>query len=266
MQNLSENSVSKTSKWIRPWNIEKFDELSNRDERFFSIVLKGALGWLTQNIEMYNKPIKHFILSTGSAYMYVESNGYEFSWTTTSGEDQMYMHLPRCTCALGNINITQSDLSQPFSRGIYERKDNDNYRGFNAEIRRMPITISMACHYVLSNMNEALILVQEIIDRLAFQKYFTVSYLGQKIECSIQVPDSLNIEMNKIDFEGNESNVKHIDLDLTIHTNYPSINTRSEIPVEKVIRIFNNTIEPYANGDYEHSTDIHEYTYGDDEK
>ena len=55
MQNLSENSVNKTAKWMRPWNIEKFDELSNRDERFFSIVLKGALGWLTQNIEMYNK-------------------------------------------------------------------------------------------------------------------------------------------------------------------------------------------------------------------
>ena len=50
MQNLSENSVNKTAKWMRPWNIEKFDELSNRDERFFSIVLKGALGWLTQNI------------------------------------------------------------------------------------------------------------------------------------------------------------------------------------------------------------------------
>ena len=84
--------------------------------------------------------------------------------------------------------------------------------------------------------------------------------------CSVSVfADDAKTE-SKIDFEGNESNVKHIDLDLTIHTNYPSINTRSEIPVEKVIRIFNNTIEPYANGDYEHSTDIHEYTYGDDEK
>ena len=66
--------------WKRPWNLERFDDLYNRDERFFSILLKGALNWLTQNIVLYNQPILHFIFNTGSSYMYVESNGYEFSW------------------------------------------------------------------------------------------------------------------------------------------------------------------------------------------
>ena len=36
--------------WIRPWDIEKFDELSDRDERFFSLVTKGLLSYLN------NKP------------------------------------------------------------------------------------------------------------------------------------------------------------------------------------------------------------------
>ena len=39
--------------WIRPWNQEKFDDLYNRDERFFSIVIKGLLSWLNRNIVLY---------------------------------------------------------------------------------------------------------------------------------------------------------------------------------------------------------------------
>ena len=36
--------------WIRPWMTDKFDDLYNRDERFFSIVIKGLLSWLNRNI------------------------------------------------------------------------------------------------------------------------------------------------------------------------------------------------------------------------
>ena len=82
--------------WIRPWNEEKFDDLYNRDERFFALVIKGLLSWLNRIIVMYNKPINHFIFTTGSSYLYIESNGYEYSVNETTGEDTMYMILPRC--------------------------------------------------------------------------------------------------------------------------------------------------------------------------
>ena len=32
--------------WVRPWNIEKFDDLYNRDDRFFGVLIKGMLSWL----------------------------------------------------------------------------------------------------------------------------------------------------------------------------------------------------------------------------
>ena len=58
MEKIYEN---KKSEWLRPWNIEKFDNLYDRDERFFGLLTKGVLSWLTSNIVLYNKPILHFI-------------------------------------------------------------------------------------------------------------------------------------------------------------------------------------------------------------
>lgn len=222
--------------WVRPWNKKSFDDLYYRDERFFSIVIKGALSWLTRNIVMYDEPIRHFIFNTGSSYMYIESNGYEFSWNETTGEDQMYMKMPRCVCEFNQVSIPTEELSQAYSRGIYERQTNNgDIIGFNAEMRRIPIEMTLHCRYVLSNFNESLILVQEMIDKLLFQQYYQITYLGQKIQCSIQFPDSQSIEINKIDMASAEINQKVIELDLIIHSNYPKINERTEIPNSKYI-------------------------------
>ena len=224
--------------WTRPWNLKKFDDLTIRDERFFSIVLKGCLNFMNRSIVMYDKPINHFIFNTGSSYMYVESNGYEFKWSETTGEDQMYMSLPRCICELSNINIPINDLTNPFVRGIYERKSSiDNqYTGYNAQIRRLPLEISLTLHYVLSNFNESIILIQEIIDKLVFQQYYTINYLGQKIYCSIEFPVDTSINLNKIDFDSTEQNQKNIDIQIKINTYYPIINTLTEIRNDKVIK------------------------------
>lgn len=226
--------------WIRPWNIEKFDNLSNKDERFFSIVTKGALSWLTRNIILYNKPIKHFIYNTGSSIMYVETNGYEMSWNETTGEDQIYMSRPRCIVSVGDINIEKSELTQPHIRGIYERevKYNDKDKRiqcFNAEIRRIPITIQLNLNYVLSSFNESIVLAEELISKFLFQQYFNVVYLGQNIMCSIELPESFNIETNKIDMTSTETNQKTISCSINLCCNYPRINEKTEISNDKVI-------------------------------
>ena len=234
--------------WIRPWNQEKFDDLYNRDERFFSIVIKGLLSWLNRNIVLYNKSVNHFIFNTGSSYLYMESNGYEYSVTETTGEDSIYMKLPRCIVEISDINIPMEELSAPFSRGNYERRSGNQLQGFNAEIRRLPIEITINMKYYLSNFNETIILLQELIDKLVFQRYFNITYLGKVVQCSIEFPANYNPELNKIDMSSPEPTQRNITLDIKICTNYPLIDTRTEIPTDKVIAQFGHEVDLYLKG------------------
>lgn len=241
--------------WIRPWNREKFDDLHNRDERFFGLLIKGTLAWLTKNIVLYNKPIKHFIFNTGSSIMYVESNGYEFSWNEITGEDAIYMSRPRCIVELGDINIDTSELTQPNIRGVYERNNKSNIEGFNSEFRRMPIQISMTLKYVLSNFNESIVLLEELISKLSFQRYFKIVYLGQLIECSIEFPSSYNIEINKIDMTSIETNQKNINIQINVCSSYPAFNEMSEISNNSIIGKTSSNLDFYTNSDTEYTTD-----------
>ena len=243
------------SQWIRPWDKEKFDDLHNRDERFFGLLIKGTLAWLNKNIVLYNKPIKHFIFNTGSSIMYVESNGYKFSWNETTGEDMAYMSRPRCVVELGDISVDTSELTQPNIRGVYERDNNSNIEGFNAEFRRMPIQMSMSLNYVLSNFNESIVLLEELISKLSFQRYFKIVYLGQLIECSIEFPTSHSININKIDMTSTDTNQKNITIQVNICSSYPAFNEISEISNRLVISKMSSGIETYANKDVNNATD-----------
>lgn len=230
--------------WIRPWELEKFDDLYNRDERYFSILIKGLISWLNRNIVLYNKPINHFIFNTGSSYMYVEKTDYEFKWCETTGDNEIYMHMPRCVIELQDINIPMEELTQPYARGNYERRSGqEQINGYNAEIRRLPIELSLDLKYVLSTFNEQIILIQELMDKIVFQKYFNINYLGQIIECSIEFPGNTNPEINKIDMSSPEVNQKNITLNIKVCSNYPIINLESEIRNDQIISEFRNQIK-----------------------
>lgn len=251
LSNVSNNTENrKNKKWLRPWNVKQFNDLYNRDDRFFSVLIKGAIGFLNSHIKMYDKPINHFIFNTGSSYMFVESNGYEFSWNETSGEDSMYMELPRCVVELGNISIPQEELSQSFARGNYERKDEDTIKGYNAEIKRLPIEMNLSLHYTFSNFNESIVVLQELFDELVFQSYFSIAYLGQIIRCSIEFPNSTQLEIGKIDFSAAEIVQRNINLDVVICTNYPLINQKTEISSNQVISKFKGYLQPNNRADY----------------
>lgn len=250
LSNVSNNTVNKKNKkWLRPWNVKQFNDLYNRDDRFFSVLIKGAIGFLNSHIKMYDKPINHFIFNTGSSYMFVESNGYEFSWNETSGEDSMYMELPRCVVELGNISIPQEELSQSFARGNYERKDEDTIKGYNAEIKRLPIEMNLSLHYTFSNFNESIVVLQELFDELVFQRYFSIAYLGQIVRCSIEFPNSTQLEIGKIDFSAAEIVQRNINLDVVICTNYPLINQKTEISSNQVISKFKGYLQPNNRAD-----------------
>ena len=234
-------------KWIRPWDQEKFDDLYNRDERYFAILVKGLISWLNRNIVMYNKPINHFIFNTGSSYLYIESNGYEYSVSEVTGEDTIYMSLPRCILEITNIKVPTEELSMPFSRGNYERRNGNQLSGYNAEIQRMPIEMSINAKYYLATFNEEMILAEEIINKLMFQQYFNITYLGNIIQCSIEFPSDLGIQINKIDMASAEPNQRTIELSLILCSNYPNINERTEIPTDRVIVTYGVETDLYRN-------------------
>lgn len=232
-------NTKNTPEWIRPWNVEAFDDLYNRDERFFSILIKGALSFLTRNIILYNKPIKHFIFNTGSGLLYVENNGYEFSWQETTGEDTIYMSRPRCVVTVNDVSIKTDELTQPHIRATYERLiDQDGSKimtGFNAEIRRIPVSVNLGLQYVLSNFNEGMILTEELIDQLVFIKYFDIVYLGQKITCGISIPENYKIEVNKVDYSSTDQTNKILSLEVEITSSYPRINQKTEMYNNKIV-------------------------------
>ena len=233
-------------KWIRPWDGQP-DNLYNRDERFFSIIIKGMLAWLSNNIVMYGKPVRHFIFNTGSTYMYVETNGYKYNVTEVTDQDTIYMERPRCVVEPGNITIDTAELTQPYIRGVYERFDNktNSIQGYNAEIQRFPIDVSFNLRYVLSTFNEALTLTQEIIDKMCFQKYFSVVYLGQVVKCSITFPQDFSIDINKIDMASSDPNNRLLNIPLTLTTSYPAIDEDTEVKNSYIISSLESRIGTY---------------------
>ena len=249
-----------TSTWLRPWNLERFDNLYNRDERFFAILMKGTLAWLTQNILLYNKGINHFIFTTGSSYLYVESNGYNFSMSETTGEDYMYMKMPRCVLEIGDIQIPLEELSAPYVRGQYERLDGNDVKGYNAQMRRLPIEMALSARYVLSNFNESIILIQELIDKVAFQQYFNIIYLGQVVQCSIELDTNYQIQMNKVDMESADTNQKLVEIQYKVSTNYPCINERTEVENQQIIETFKTNTNLFTDK-LNNKTDSEERTY-----
>jgi hypothetical protein len=247
-----------TPDWIRPWNVEAFDDLYNKDERFFSIIIKGALSFLTRNIILYNKPIKHFIFNTGSGLLYVENSGYEFSWKETTGEDTIYMSRPRCVVTVNDISIKTDELTQPHIRATYERLvDQDGakiMKGFNAEIRRIPVSVNLGLQYVLSNFNEGMVLCEELIDQLVFIKYFNIVYLGQKITCGISIPENYKIEVNKVDYSSADQSNKIISLEVELTSSYPKINQKTELYNNKIIASTQSQVN-FFQGDVSNITD-----------
>lgn len=247
MENISSKPIDV---WVRPWDVEKTDNIYDRDDRFFAILIKGFLSYLNTTMVLNGKPINHFIFNTGSSYLYLEKTGYEYSICETSGEDTIYMKMPRCIVSLGSITTITEELTAPYSRGTYERISSltNKIETFNADTRRLPLEVSATLQYVLSTTNESLILIQEILDKLVFQKYFNISYLGQRIMCSIEFPTDFKIEFNKIDLSSADAiNQKLISLDIKICTNYPLINVKTEISGNTVINSFNASLELEKN-------------------
>lgn len=226
--------------WVRPWDKPYTDNIYDRDDRFLAILVKGVLAYLNRTIILNGKNVKHFIFNTGSTYLYLEKNGYEFTLCETSGEDNIYMHLPCCVINLDNLSVPTDELTNSFVRGTYERISSlsNKIETYSSEIKRIPIELNITLAYYLSTNNEGLILMEEFLSKLIFQKYFNIVYLGQKIMCSIEFPTDIKLEFNKPDLASADPKHRTINLSIKVCSNYPLINLNTEIKGDKTIQSF----------------------------
>jgi hypothetical protein len=180
--------------------------------------------------------------------MFVESNGYEDLWHEVTGEDWMYMETPRCVAEMQEFSVPMEELTNPFIRGNYERYSEDGQvKGYNAEMRRLPIEMTIQLQYVLNNFNESIILLQELFDTLVFQRYFKITYLGQLIQCSIEFPNSASTPQKKVDVGSTEDNHRTIEISIKLNATYPIINVETEIPASHVIASFDYSTDLFKN-------------------
>lgn len=254
--------------WVRPWDSET-PEFNFKDERYFSLLTKAVLEWLTTNMKMYGKPIRHLIFNTGSSYLFIENNGYEYNWCETTGENTLYMETPRCIVSIGNISVPTEELTNPFVRGIYERvstaeKTSGQILAYNAEMRRLPIELTYNLKYVFSTFNESIIFVQELLEKIIFQRYFKFIYLGQILDGSIEFTADTQIQINKIDFTSNEVNQKTIEFDIKVCSNLPIINTKTEALCSNIIRDVDNKYAGIYKADTGQKLGDYKLKYGEE--
>ena len=140
------------------------------------------------------------------------------------------------------VNLSNEDPEEIYVRGVYERIVGNEIVGMNAEMRRLPLDVTLKLRYVLSNFNESVVLLQEIIDKLVFRKYFNITYLGQTVKCSLNWPTEQSVQINKIDMTSSETNQKSIEFSLNLSTSYPQIDERTESRNDSIIGKFKQDV------------------------
>jgi hypothetical protein len=82
------------------------------------------------------------------------------------------------------------------------------------------------------------VLTEELINNVLFQRYYTVAFLGQNLQCSIEFPQNFNIELNHTDMTDPTTNQKNVQLTLKVCTNYPAIDENTEVANSSIVRSF----------------------------
>ena len=204
-------------------NIRKGEIDINNQDLFFSILIKGLLLRLDDDISIRNKSIPHLILHTGDDSVYMNMKGYSYSEDLSNGiNDNIYNNIPRCIVNPGSIDLQSDQLSSPYSRGTLQYEHEDGIYSLSGEFRRIPIKMSCELKYYVDSYSDMLNLMQQIISKLAFIRTFNITYMGQMIKCAYQIPTTFEGE-HSIDLDGTMTDNKSriLSLSLEIETSYP---------------------------------------------
>lgn len=209
----------------------------NSQENFFSELIKSTILELNSNIKLYNENINHFFLNTGDDLLWKKTLGYDFSVEPleTSNNDYVYNKIPRSILNFDGITINTDQFTQPFIRGECEIGIDNKIIEFSAEIKRIPVEISLSAKYYVSTFTDVLTLSQELLSKMAFNKKFIFEYLGKTVDASIQLPTTINHEKNITPSFDDENNNKTIEIEYIITSNLPIFNNRTAVETNAII-------------------------------
>lgn len=215
----------------------------NLSESFFSECIKAALLWMNDHITLGKRKIPHFIMNTGDELMYRELMGYYYDrGQGVTDEDFAYNTVPRCVVSPGTMNTLPDQLTQPYSRGVFEIEVNDSLYEFSAETRRLPIQISLSLKYIIDSFTDCLSLTQAFFTGLLYIQTFKFVYMGETVICSLKMPDGVDVEkLSTVEF-GTEGRFKTINIELMLDTNIPVYDPRTAVSTDRIITKVDNNI------------------------
>lgn len=215
----------------------------NLTESFFGECIKSALLWMNDHITLGKRKIPHFIMNTGDEMMYRELMNYYYDrGQGVTDEDFVYNTVPRCVVSPGAMNTLPDQLTQPYSRGVFEIEVDDSLYEFSAETRRLPIQISLSLKYIIDSFTDCLSLTQSFFTGLLYIQTFKFVYMGETVVCSLKMPDGVDVEkLSTVEF-GTEGRFKTINIELTLDTNIPVYDPRTAVSTDRIITKVDNNI------------------------
>lgn len=202
----------------------------NNQSSFISILIKGLMIKLNEEIKIRDVLIPHIIIGTGDEIMYLENKGQDnrIEPLSISNENYTYNTMPRCMVSPKGLDIISDQLSNPYSRGVFEIQDEDNIYSINAEFRRVPIKLSVDLTYYTDSFTDMLELMQQIITKLYAIRTYDITYMGQRLNCSYKIPETLDNEYS-IDLDGitQDNRSRKLSLSLEVESNIPVIDNKT---------------------------------------
>jgi hypothetical protein len=211
----------------------------NNQSLFFSIIIKGLMRKLYDDLKIRDIKIPHLILNTGDDLMYLEVKGHDQSKEPyeITNEDYVYSMIPRCIVNPKGINLLPDQLTTPYSRGLLQYENESGINTYSAEFRRMPLTMSIEMTYYVDTYTDLLELIQQTISKLSFIQTYYVTYMGQSILCSYKIPENFEGDYSiTLDGAYSENKSRKMSLNIEIETNFPVFNNRSIIQSDNIIK------------------------------
>ena len=218
----------------------------NNQQLFFSILLKGLMMKLKQDITIRDYPVPHIITHTGKDWMYLENKGYDNSQEplTVTNEDYIYNAIPRCNVSPGGIDLIPDQLTNPYTLGMLQFETDDAVYSLYSEFRRMPLKLGVELKYVTDSFRDHLELVQQIITKLTFIRTFKIIYMGQEIQCSYRIPESFSGEhLTEMDGMTTDAKQHTLQLSIEVETNLPIYSPQTIISADSYISGFSAGIK-----------------------